>query len=488
MAKPTSSDKSGQKKPTAVRLHEGTRIRVVWPRDNRWHAGFVKKYDAKKALHTIVSDHGDSKRLDLRTTRWEFEDPNADPAKFLRPRGTRGRKKASASVAAGTGAAIPSALPRLFPVGGSRYASSNAAASSDSGDSSDPSFGHVDSRAYGAAHPAEAHAAESYEEGEFVHRGLRTRKNRQYVVSDDESGDGDDVADDADEDTEIEESDYEDDEGLGSDSECDFTGGAADSAAGRKRRLSEGHASGAESAETKRCKKEGSFFTLTEVAWQQQQSQKPSQPSPASQPSQNAVKAKRPVGRPRKVVPSGLAQAAEPATDEDTTMDEMMLIMAVARRLVKDKCCVPAACDSLKPSPVAAKLRDSSASGAAAKDIKEAGCTRFNGVKAALGSAEGGMVEVEVTQQGQLQVKGEVQRAAVKVDVQGHMEDSIKDLRAVHVLPVTSSGPGAAASGFRFMSGMESCARAMWPCSQGRVVVRAAASSVVPAPGGAIRA
>ncbi|CAI5527607.1 unnamed protein product [Closterium sp. Naga37s-1] len=461
MAKPTSSDKSGQKKPTAVRLHEGTRIRVVWPRDNRWHAGFVKKYDAKKALHTIVSDHGDSKRLDLRTTRWEFEDPNADPSKFLRPRGTRGRKKASAE--AGTAAGATSALPQLFPVGGSRYASSNAAASSDSGDSSDPSFGHVDSRAcsrvYGSSHPAEAHAAESYEEGEFVHRGMRTRKNRQYVVSDDESGDGDDVADDADEDTEMEESDYEEDEGLGSDSECDFTGGAVDSSAGRKRRLSEGPASAAESAETKRCKKEGSFFTLTEVAWQQQQSQHPSQPSQASQPSQKAVKAKRPVGRPRKVVPSGLAQAAEPATDEETTMDEMMLIMAVARRLVKDRCGLPAACDSLKPSPVAAKLRDSSASGAAAKEIKEAGR-----------QAEGGMVEVKVTQQGQLQVKGEVQRAAVKVDVQRHMEDSIKDLRAVHVLPVTSSGPGAAASGFRFMSGMESCARAMWPCSQGRVV------------------
>ncbi|CAI5946572.1 unnamed protein product [Closterium sp. NIES-65] len=409
MAKPTSSDKSGQKKPTAVRLHEGTRIRVVWPRDNRWHAGFVKKYDAKKALHTIVSDHGDSKRLDLRTTRWEFEDPNADPSKFLRPRGTRGRKKASA--AAGTPAGATSALPQLFPVGGSRYASSNAAASSDSGDSSDPSFGHVDSRAYGAAHPAGAHPAESYEEGELVHRGLRTRKNRQYVVSDDESGDGDDVADDADEDTEIE-SDYEEDEGLGSDSECDYTGGAVDSPAGKKRRLSEGHAFGAESAETKRCKKEGSFFTLTEVAWQQQQ----------SQPSQKAVKAKRPVGRPRKVVSSGLAQAAEPATDEDTTMDEMMLIMAVARRLVKDKCCLP----------VAAKLRDSSASGAATKEMKETGRP-----------AEGGMVEVKVTQQGQLQVKGEVQRAAVKVDVQGHMEDSIKDLGAVHVLPVTSSGPGS---------------------------------------------
>ncbi|CAI5491621.1 unnamed protein product [Closterium sp. Naga37s-1] len=457
MAKPTSSDKSGQKKPTAVRLHEGTRIRVVWPRDNRWHAGFVKKYDAKKALHTIVSDHGDSKRLDLRTTRWEFEDPNADPSKFLRPRGTRGRKKASA--AAGTAAGATSALPQLFPVSGSRYASSNAAASSDSGDSSDPSFGHVDSRAYGAAHPAEEHPAESYEEGEFVHRGLRTRKNRQYVVSDDESGDGDDVADDADEDTEIE-SDYEEDEGLGSDSECDYTEGAVDSSAGRKRRLSEGHTFGTESAETKRCKKEGSFFTLTEVAWQQQQSQEPSHPS---LPSQKALKAKRPVGRPRKVVASGLAQAAEPATDEDTTMDEMMLIMAVARRLVKDKCGLPAACDALKLSPVAAKLRDSSASGAAAKEIKESGSTRFNGDKAAMGSADGGMVE-------------------------GHMEDSIKDLRAVHVLPVTSSGPGAAASGFRFMSGMESCARAMWPCSQGRVVVRAAASSVVPAQGGAIRA
>ncbi|GJP41781.1 hypothetical protein CLOM_g1428 [Closterium sp. NIES-68] len=479
MAKPTSSDKSGQKKPTAVRLHEGTRIRVVWPRDNRWHAGFVKKYDAKKALHTIVSDHGDSKRLDLRTTRWEFEDPHADPAKFLRPRGTRGRKKASASAAA---AATASALPQLFPVGGSRYASSNAAASSDSGDSSDPSYGHVDSRAYGASYPAaEARPAESYEEGEFVHRGLRTRRSRQYVVSDDESGDGDDVGNDADEDTEVEESDYED-EDLGSDSECDFIGGAVAASAGRKRRSSEGHASGGESVGAKRSKNEGSFFTLTEVAWQQQQSQQPSQPS---LPSQKAVKAKRPVGRPRKVPKCGLAQAAEPTVDDDTTMDEMMLIMAVARRLVKDKCASPAACDSLKPSPVSAKLRESSESGATVKENENV---------VALGSAEGGMVEVQVTQQGQLQVKGKVQRAAVKVDVQGPMEDSIKDLRAVHVLPVTSTSPAAlygpaaaAAGGFRFMSGMESCARATWPCSQGRVVVRAA-PSVVPAPGGAIRA
>lgn len=64
----------GTKKPPAVRLREGTAIRLVWPRDGQWYCGRVKKFDAKKALHTIVYDFGDTRRVDLRVTKWEVID------------------------------------------------------------------------------------------------------------------------------------------------------------------------------------------------------------------------------------------------------------------------------------------------------------------------------------------------------------------------------------------------------------------------------
>jgi len=41
------------------------------PATARWHKAQVKKFDPKKALHTVFTDHGDSRRVDLRVCRWE---------------------------------------------------------------------------------------------------------------------------------------------------------------------------------------------------------------------------------------------------------------------------------------------------------------------------------------------------------------------------------------------------------------------------------
>ncbi|CAI5469937.1 unnamed protein product [Closterium sp. Yama58-4] len=60
------------RKDPAVRVPVGTRVRVLWPRDGQWHAGRVTKFDAKKALHTVTIDRGESKRIDLRVVPWSI--------------------------------------------------------------------------------------------------------------------------------------------------------------------------------------------------------------------------------------------------------------------------------------------------------------------------------------------------------------------------------------------------------------------------------
>eukprot|EP00475_Leptophrys_vorax_P001298 TRINITY_DN10702_c0_g1_i1.p1 TRINITY_DN10702_c0_g1~~TRINITY_DN10702_c0_g1_i1.p1 ORF type:complete len:542 (-),score=-31.20 TRINITY_DN10702_c0_g1_i1:325-1800(-) len=444
---PVAPKEPRPRKPTAIRLFEGTRVRVMWPRDGRWHSGYVKKYDAKKALHTIVNDQGDSKRLDLRTTQWEFEDPSADPAQFLRPRGTRGRKKSSASLAQGggsnrSGSSGGANLPFLYPV---NAANSANPAGSESDTSFEPSFG-----------TGAQEADDGLSSGRFQHtRRSKAHRNRQYVLSDDESGDDD-------EETDVEESDDE----SASDSESDSVGasvaaGASSLGAGKKRRWSDGNLCGlakrlkdAESGAERRrqgasaaalnldaedlyakyrSRAESSgdvgmprspdavaspFFALAEVAREHQRFVSGPTPPPAAA----AAPAKRPVGRPPKV-----KRVAAVAAAEGVDAAELQLIMAVARRLVKDRSNSPVAepsSDDIAAAGAAIALVDARRSGAAAA----AAPRPAKSWPAAGAESDGGsMVEVEV-----------VQRSCGG--------GACEDLRAVQVLPVAAASSVGASS------------------------------------------
>lgn len=443
------------RKPTAVRLCEGTRVRVLWPRDGIWHTGYVKKYDAKKALHTVVNDRGDSKRLDLRTTRWEFEDLNADPAQFLRPRGTRGRKKASASVSK------PAALPSLCPVNTSNGANPSG---SDSDNSYDPSYGTAVDGMQADVDAFEADDGFSRRAFPQTRRGRR----RQYVVSDDES----------DEDTEVDDSEY--DEDLRSDSETEI----ASAGSGKKRRWSDANLSGVakrvkqeefgtgrrqaeatedifascrnrvEAESSSRDENSMSLFTLTEVAWEHQRlsSVKPSSVLPA----------KRPVGRPPKVKRGSTAPALAPGGDDDAA--ELSLIMAVARRLCKDK------------SVAAHQSSDSAASSVSPVSLS-AEFRRVNFRECLAFEPETAMVEVEVMERGQLHVEGEVKKAMVHVDVQSHM-DECSDLRTVHV-PVASVA--AMPASLRFVASQAYCSGSVQMAHFVPGFVRASGGGAIPA-------
>ena len=60
------------RKPQAVRLPPGQKLGIYWEPDGAWYLGIVQKFDTKKAMHTILYGDSETRRSDLRNTKWKL--------------------------------------------------------------------------------------------------------------------------------------------------------------------------------------------------------------------------------------------------------------------------------------------------------------------------------------------------------------------------------------------------------------------------------